>query len=224
MERFYDIKVHQTVSKHKDMFGFLKHAGYFPNSAARGCTERLKQEPFAAWMIDQGFTPENCEIWFGMRGTDESATRTGKYGGLEGGDVFHLGDISEYYAEGWRKGLKNIEVRLPIVDWLTSQVFKHIADEGAPINELYAKGHDRVGCYPCLLARKSEWVAAGQDPVGRVHIARLLQQQYEWNEAGNPRKLSKTVHPKWDVVKFLNLKDGQALPDLTPDECGWCSI
>lgn len=50
MELFYGVTVEHTVSKHGDMFGFLKKAQYFPNSAARGCTSELKQFPFAAWL------------------------------------------------------------------------------------------------------------------------------------------------------------------------------
>lgn len=224
MEAFYGVKVMNTVSVHGDMFGFLEFAGYFPNDAARGCTQELKQKPFARWLLDEGFTPDNCEIWFGMRGTDESAARSGKYGGLEGGDVFALSDISPFYGEGWRKPLGPIEVRLRVVDWTTEQIFDHILSEGAPLNPLYGRGATRVGCYPCLLTRKADWVQAGTDPVGREHIIKLIRLKDKWALEGNPRKLSRSVHKVWDVSKFLDAEGAAQLRDLKPDECGWCSI
>ena len=82
MEQFYGVKIEHTHDKYGGMFGFLEHAKYFPNSSARGCTQRLKQEPFANWLIAKGYTAENCEIWFGMR-ADESANRADKYGNAQ---------------------------------------------------------------------------------------------------------------------------------------------
>lgn len=218
MELFYGVKIHHTKSKYRDMFGFLEHAKYFPNSAARGCTQRLKQEPFAHWLHEQGFNAENCELWFGMR-SDESAARGSKYGLLTPDDVFSLSEISEFY--GKRKHLGDIPCRMPIVTWTTEDVFAHLRAEAAPINELYAKGHHRVGCYPCLLSRKAEWMAAAKDPIGRDHLRRLIALEDRWADEGNPRKFIK-VHRVWDVRKFLH--DGSELPDMTEDCCGYCSI
>lgn len=220
MKRFYGVEIAFTVSKYKDMFGLIDAVQYFPNSGARGCTQRLKQEPFAAWLIDNGYNAENCEIWFGMR-SDESAARGSKYGELQDDDVFTLGEVAAFYSKGKAKHLAGIPCRLPIVTWTTEDVFAHIAAEGAPLNLLYGKGHHRVGCYPCLLARKAEWVAAAHDPVGRQHLARLVAVEERFAAEGNPRKYIK-VHPQWDVRKFL--QDGA--DDLSDEgvECGFCSI
>lgn len=80
MEEFYGVTIEHTISD--GMLPFLKKAGYFPNSAARGCTQQLKQKPFAKWLIDKQFSADNSVIWFGMR-SDESRDRTDKYGGLQ---------------------------------------------------------------------------------------------------------------------------------------------
>jgi 3'-phosphoadenosine 5'-phosphosulfate sulfotransferase (PAPS reductase)/FAD synthetase len=222
MEKFYGVPVEHTKSKFGGMLPFLRSAGYFPNSAARGCTQRLKQEPFAAWLKARGFNKENCEIWFGMR-SDESQARNKKYGGLRSSDRFTLSDISPFYGAGSRRALGAIPVRLPIVHYTTARVFRHIAEEGAPLNALYAKGHVRVGCYPCLLARKSEWAAAGKDRTGQKHIGEMLALQEEWRAEGNPRKFIK-VHRVWDVREFLPGGQGaEALPDAD-EQCGYCSI
>ena len=219
MEKFYGVRVEHTISKFGEMFGFLDHAKYFPNSAARGCTQRLKQEPFAEWLQAKGFNADNSEIWFGMR-SDESAARADKYGGLETDDEFCLGDIAGFYREKKRAHLGAIPCRLPIVTWTTEDVFRHLSAERAPLNPLYTRGHHRVGCYPCLLARKTEWQMAGKDPVGRQHIETLVALEDKWKAEGNPRKFTK-VHRVWDVRDFLVDKD---VRELANEECGYCSI
>ena len=221
IERFYNVTIEHTTSKHGDMFGFVEKVQYFPNSAARGCTRELKQEPFLRWLQAKGYNNENCEIWFGMR-SDESRDRTQKYGDLSVDDSFDLGDISGFYSSN--KKLKEsvgcIQTRLPIVTWTTEDVFAHLEAENAPLNPLYGKGHKRVGCYPCLLMRKSEWQLVANDPFGRQNLERLLKIEEKFKAEGNPRKYIK-VHRVWDVQSFL---DGADVRELTADECGWCSI
>lgn len=223
METFYGVEVQHTKSMYGGMFGFLEHAGYFPNSAARGCTQRLKQEPFAHWLMANGYNKDNCIIWFGMR-SDESRTRDEKYGHITPDDDFTLADVAVYYGQGWRKPVGEIPVKLPIVDWNTEQVFDHLRSEGAPVNPLYDKGHHRVGCYPCLLARKQEWITAGCDEFGIEQLQRLIEFEDKWISENNPRKYIK-VHRSWDVRLFI--KGQQSQLDLLPecsDECGYCSI
>ena len=219
MEKFYSVVIEHTKNKWGGMFGFLEQAKYFPNSAARGCTQRLKQEPFAKWLVDKGYNKDNAEIWFGMR-SDESKTRGEKYGGVTMDDDFTLGDIAQFYTQGKRKVLGDISVKLPIVEWTTEQIFDYINQEKAPLNALYGRGHHRVGCYPCLLARKSEWQAAGKDPAGQEHLKKMIALEDKWKAEGNPLKFIK-VHRVWDVRNFLEGKD---VRELANEECGYCSI
>jgi 3'-phosphoadenosine 5'-phosphosulfate sulfotransferase (PAPS reductase)/FAD synthetase len=220
METFYNVEIHHTISKHGGMLPWLEKAAYFPNSAARGCTQRLKQEPFAEWLIKNGYNESNAEIWFGMR-ADESAARGNKYGGITGDDLFTLGDIATFYSQGKRKHLGLIHAKLPIVDWTTEQIFDHLRKTGAPINPLYPR-HSRVGCYPCFLARKAEWIEAGKDKTGIEHITKLIKLEEKWNAREHKLKFIK-VHRNWDVRQFLQRDIFQ---DANDDgaECGWCSI
>jgi 3'-phosphoadenosine 5'-phosphosulfate sulfotransferase (PAPS reductase)/FAD synthetase len=223
MERFYGVKVQHTKSKYGGMINFINESGYFPSSAGRGCTKELKQRPFLAWLQENDFNHTNCEIWFGMR-AEESRERKDKYGevGVKSDDEFTLSDVSMFYGsnKALRETVGGILVRLPIVSWTTEQVFGYLENEGAPINHLYKKGHSRVGCYPCLLARKSEWQLVASDPTGRNHIQMLVDIEDKWANGGNPRKMIR-VHKVWDVRDFLN---GSDVRDLFAEECGWCSI
>lgn len=219
MEKFYGVKIEHTISE--GMLPFLDKSGYFPNSSARGCTQRLKQKPFAKWLTDKGYNKDNAEIWFGMR-ADESRDRASKYGGIGIDDDVTLCDIAMFYGttKKLREGIGQIPVKLPIVSWCTEDIFKYIAEEKAPLNGLYARGHSRVGCYPCLLARKSEWQMAGQDPTGRHHIEEMIKLEEKWKVEKNHRKFIK-VHRIWDVRDFLAGKD---VRELANEECGYCSI
>jgi len=219
MAAFYNVTIEHTISE--GMLPFLKTSGYFPNSSARGCTQRLKQKPFAKWLTDKGYNKDNAEIWFGMR-ADESRDRANKYGGIGIDDDVTLCDIAMFYGttKKLREGIGQIPVKLPIVSWCTEDIFKYIAEEKAPLNALYARGHSRVGCYPCLLARKSEWQMAGQDPAGIYHIKEMIKLEDQWREEKNHRKFIK-VHRIWDVRDFLAGKD---VRELANEECGYCSI
>lgn len=118
MAEFYNVQIDHTISKYRNMFGLLEKIQYFPSQSARGCTSRLKQEPFLAWLQEKGFNNDNCEIWFGMR-ADESQARSTKYGGKTASEQMPLTDISQFY--GHTKELLNtvgnIPCYLPVLDW-----------------------------------------------------------------------------------------------------------
>lgn len=218
MEERYSINIEHTRStKYGDVFGVIEKTGYFPSSVARSCTSRLKQHPFADWLRDNNLLAEGaCHVYMGMR-SDESATRASKYGELTADDIFTLPELSREYG----KAFQHVLVTLPIVEWDTARVFTYLAARGDAVNGLYAKGHHRVGCYPCLLARNAEWEAAARDDVGRTHIKKLLDIEDKFKAENNPRKLIK-VHATRDV-RGLYERNAPLTPS-DDSECGWCSI
>ena len=217
MENFYKIKIHITKSEvYDDIFDLIEKVGYFPSSVAKSCTSRLKQQPFAKWLRDNNLCSEEYVIWMGMR-KDESAARGRKYSDWHEDLEITLSDFSSEYKHS---DFKKIKIRLPIVDLLEKEVFDEIKSIGAPINPLYAKGHQRVGCYPCLLSRASEWELAAQDSIGRENIKKLIKIEDKFLEEKNPRKLIK-IHPTRDIRGLLS--QGNLIDDDN-SECGWCSI
>jgi|GEM_PF-720963 len=68
---------------------------------------------------------------------------------------------------------------LPIHHWRTDDVLRIHQRHGIPVNPLYRKGHDRVGCYPCILARKDEIRLIAQLEPGRIEMVRELEQLFE---------------------------------------------
>lgn len=153
--------------------------GRFPFGLGRFCTKHLKQLAMKKYYESNIYKEGvNWEVWFGMR-TQESSGRKSKYGGIEYSDLFDMGDIFPgVYPIPLRKTLS---VRLPVVEWSEKQVFDYIASKGLEVNPLY-HGKDpgtRVGCYPCMLAKKSvqEEIFSTEYGKGQLEKIKVLEEK-----------------------------------------------
>lgn len=106
----------------------------FPSTMARFCTIHLKVLPMARWM-KQNRDLETILVT-GVR-AQESLARAGR--------------------ETWtRDEPTGCMMWLPIHKWTHEQVFECHRRHGVPPNPLYRAGMSRVGCWPCIMCRKSE--------------------------------------------------------------------
>lgn len=113
--------------------------GRFPSTKARFCTFELKHEPMKVQIIDP-LLADGKEVisWQGVR-AQESPARA-------------------LLAE-WECGLdigKGLNIYRPILHWTHEEVFALAKRHGIKPNPLYEQGCSRVGCMPCIHARKSE--------------------------------------------------------------------
>jgi 3'-phosphoadenosine 5'-phosphosulfate sulfotransferase (PAPS reductase)/FAD synthetase len=117
-------------------------AGRFPGSFARFCTKELKIIPIRAQLIDPLLDEHGSVMhWLGVR-ADESKARA------------NLTEIeAEFFDPATGDGYWFCR---PILHWTADDVFAYLAKRGAPVNPLYRQGMSRVGCMPCIHARKSE--------------------------------------------------------------------
>lgn len=110
--------------------------GRFPSTKARFCSEELKRNPIIEQvqipLLDQGHT---IWSWQGVR-ADESAARR---------NLLELEEVGG--------GLWNYR---PILQWTAQQCFDMHKKHGIKHNPLYEQGMGRVGCMPCIHARKDE--------------------------------------------------------------------
>jgi 3'-phosphoadenosine 5'-phosphosulfate sulfotransferase (PAPS reductase)/FAD synthetase len=115
--------------------------GRFPSTKARFCSEELKRNP----IIEQVQMPllekgDSIWSWQGVR-ADESLARRGLPdmdlvgGGPNGGELWNY---------------------RPILNWTVEDVFAMHRKHGIKPNPLYSQGMGRVGCMPCIHARKDE--------------------------------------------------------------------
>lgn len=110
--------------------------GRFPSTKARFCSEELKRNPIIE-QVQMPLLDAGHEIysWQGVR-ADESAARR---------DLPELEDVGG--------GLWNYR---PILQWTAEQCFEMHKKHGIKHNPLYEQGMGRVGCMPCIHARKDE--------------------------------------------------------------------
>jgi 3'-phosphoadenosine 5'-phosphosulfate sulfotransferase (PAPS reductase)/FAD synthetase len=110
--------------------------GRFPSTKARFCSEELKRNPIIEQiqmpLLDRG---DEIYSWQGVR-ADESASRR------------NLPELEEIGG-----GLWNYR---PILQWTAQECFAMHRKHGIKHNPLYEQGMGRVGCMPCIHARKDE--------------------------------------------------------------------
>lgn len=110
--------------------------GRFPSTKARFCSEELKRNPIIEQvqmpLLDQG---DEIYSWQGVR-ADESLARR---------------DLPELDKVGG--GLWNYR---PILKWTAQDCFAMHKKHNIRHNPLYEQGMGRVGCMPCIHARKDE--------------------------------------------------------------------
>lgn len=143
----------------------VRKKGLFPSRVMRFCTTELKVLPaqkFLNALVEQG---EDIVNVVGIR-HDESADRA-KMPEWEWSDGFD--------CEVWR----------PIVRWTKADVWAILKRHGLDPNPLYAMGATRVGCWPCIHARKSEIALVARVDPPRIDLIRDLE--LELNTKGRER-------------------------------------
>jgi 3'-phosphoadenosine 5'-phosphosulfate sulfotransferase (PAPS reductase)/FAD synthetase len=65
----------------------------------------------------------------------------------------------------------------PILSWNVEDVIRIHNRHGVRMNPLYHRGHDRVGCYPCIFARKEEIRLIAEHCPERIDEIRTLESE-----------------------------------------------
>jgi len=117
--------------------------GRFPSTKARFCTTELKHVPIEEDVVKPLMEEFDAVVsWQGVR-ADESRQRA------------HL-QVHDVEIGAWEPEPHGLLVYRPIVDWTADQVFAMHRRHGVEPNPLYLQGMGRVGCMPCIHARKNE--------------------------------------------------------------------
>lgn len=190
--------------------------GRFPSATTRFCTEDLKINPVNRQVVfplmDAG---EDVVCWQGVR-ADESASRA---------------LLPERELKRMRGDAEMWNYR-PILSWNVADVFEMHRKHGVEPNPLYKMGMGRVGCMPCIHARKDEV----------LEIARRFPAEFEriaeWERLvteANPRYVSSFFAVKtaeeaktggiWQVVEWAKTGRGGKQYDIfrSQDDGPLCS-
>lgn len=201
-----------------------KKAG-FPARMSRWCTELLKVKPLRAYhdLVEHGehdFYPSTETVSaVGVR-AEESEKRAA---------MPEWEDSTEWGGYVWR----------PLLRWEIADVMAIHHRHGMPVNPLYHRGHERVGCYPCIFSQKEEVRLIAEHSPERIDEIRRLEDEFSAERA--VRNANGTGDFKHPVATFFLSKDnrtinriddvvawsrttrgGKQLPLLQPPPTGGC--
>lgn len=115
----------------------IRQRAGFPTRLARWCTSELKVKPIQAFHEElRRTTGKDTVNVVGVR-ADESPSRS---------LLTSWEDDPDWGGFVWR----------PILNWKVRDVLAAHIRAGIPIHPLYRRGHNRVGCWPCIFASKEE--------------------------------------------------------------------
>ena len=151
-----------TSSKYPGgMPDMVRTKGAFPQRMIRFCTEHLKVNPQKEFLQkfreETGQDPINC---VGIRA--QESIRRSKFEEWENGGPMR--------CDTWR----------PLIDWLVSDVVDIHTRHKVPPCSLYLRNKhasNRVGCYPCIMSRKSEIRAVAEADPWRIDEIRQLEKE-----------------------------------------------
>lgn len=142
----------------------------FPFKMRRYCTEYLKIKPFYMFLAQFREFCNDFVVITGER-AEESPSRANK---LE-----REFDDKYYHCDIWR----------PLKNWVADDVFQIHIKQSVKINPMYHMGFTRVGCAPCIFARKSDIALISKHFPEQIDKVRKLELELEKTNTSESRKM-----------------------------------
>lgn len=143
------------IRAERQMEDLIRHKGLFPGRRIRYCTQELKVLP----MIRH------------LRGLIEAGQELINAVGIRAAESSARSQLSEWE---WQEGF-DCEVWRPLLRWTEQDVIDIHRRHGLKPNPLYLQGAARVGCWPCIYARKSEIRLIAETDPERIVRLRVLE-------------------------------------------------
>lgn len=191
----------------------------FPLRKGRWCTDELKLKPLRAYFDAIEWEGDTTCSVVGIR-AEESEERAAFA-------VFE--DCDQWGGHVWR----------PIMTWTVRDVIDIHHRHGVRMNPLYLRGHNRVGCYPCIMADKEEVRLVALHAPERIEMIDAMERAFTAERAkrnaegtGNFEhpvatffmpKVPGVILPIRDAVAWSNTsRGGKQLQLLGPEPRGGC--
>ena len=95
-----------------------------------------------------------------------------------------------------------------MLSWSVEDVLLIHRRHGLPVNPLYQRGHNRVGCYPCIFATKEEIaLIAKHSPETITEISDLELEMQDLRRARNEETPGRYAWP--DAATFFQTRNGR---------------
>lgn len=210
--------------KFKTVPDLIRHKKIFPSSMRRFCSVNMKVIPMIKFLMEFKISNPGIDIenWIGIR-ADESLNRQEKYGHFIADDVFDYCDIYNL-TKKQAKILKDVRLRYPVVNLSANDVYKIIINAGLDINPLYYQGHNRVGCFSCVIGGLKSYKSVWQDKIGKERILFLKELEDELNKNN---KYKTTLKPGLSAQELINrFENNDCQIEMFEREyvCGFCNI
>lgn len=141
------------LGRYSPMIRLVLHKGMFPSRMMRFCTQYLKVQPMKTYIQSLDDDPINV---VGIR-HEESASRS---------KMPEWEYSKEYDCDVWR----------PLIHWTEQDVIDVHRYFGVAPNPMYLRGTARVGCWPCIFARKAEIRMLSEMDPERIDLIDKLEQ------------------------------------------------
>ena len=138
------------------MADLVRQSAGFPGGNQRFCTRELKIRPIKSFLDGMENEPINTV-------------------GIRSGESLKRAAMPEWE---YSSALK-CTVWRPIKPWSEKDVFDMHHRHGVKVNPLYGMGCLRVGCWPCIFARKSEIKMLADTDPGRIDLIRRLESEVQ---------------------------------------------
>lgn len=167
------------------MVAKIKARAGFPARMQRWCTRELKLEVLRAYHDAIEATGVETVCVVGVRAGESDARAK----------MSELEDEPEGARSwgGW--------VWRPLLSWSVEDVIRIHNRHGVRMNPLYHRGHDRVGCYPCIFARKEEIRLIAEHCPERIDEIRELEREATVERA--KRNESKPGRYRFPIATFF---------------------
>lgn len=176
-----------VVGEPGGMVAKIRARAGFPARLQRWCTPELKVYPLRAYHDALG---DDTVSALGIR-ADESEAR---------GKLVECQDDERWGGWVWR----------PILRWSVADVLEIHARHGVRLNPLYHRGHDRVGCYPCVYAGKDEIRLIADTAPERIDEIRALEEESTAERARrNEAEPGRYAHP---TATFFQAREANVGP------------
>lgn len=144
-------------NKRGGMVELIEHWDMFPSGFRRWCTRELKVKPLNDYI-------------FGL--IAETGRPAISVVGVRAGESHKRSTLPEW--DGYVEKRGQYDIWRPLIAWTEEQVIEAHHRHNVPPNPLYLAGASRVGCWPCIYARKKEIrLVADTDPKRIELIERL---------------------------------------------------
>lgn len=200
------------ISGELDFVQLVEKKGLFPSRVMRFCTEELKVKPVQRWLAAQEGELVDA---VGIRRAESRARSA----------------MSEWE---WSDGF-DLEVWRPLVTWTADDVAAIHRRHDLAMNPLYALGASRVGCWPCIHARKTEIALVARIDPGRIDQIREIERGLNERGAARDREKGREIRPRsmfWyhsgngnvpitidEAVEWGNSGRGEWQPPGSGDSC-----